>query len=124
MRVPPFFAFGIDMAQTSVIIYPESTTNLGSSATFTGSAKDFGTGGVPADFTFYRASAYSSSAGTLYIDFSADGTNWYPALTQAVTAAAAQNVVVPITARFYRTRFVNSASAQTAFLLASSCTTN
>ena len=87
-----------------------STTPLTGSATFTGTGEQNGSSDV-------MVSCYSDTAGTLYFDFSVDGTNWSPFPTAGFQVAAGIHefhtaVKGP---RHFRTRFVNGSSAQSAF---------
>ena len=112
--------------QQENIYFTETTTNLGASATYTGPSRSVGTGpGEQGRYAAFNAFATSAQAGTLRIDMSADGTNWYRAAADAAVAAnAAVTLSVPVVQRFYRVVYVNGAGAQsgTAFMVASSFT--
>jgi hypothetical protein len=103
--------------------YTDSTTALGSAATFTGTSRAM-TGFAP--FSFFNAYAYADQAGTLYIDVSFDtGATFQPIASVAVAAGTGQSLssrLVGIfgTATIYRVRFVNGATAQATFRIASS----
>jgi len=60
---------------------------------------------------------FADQAGTLYIDQSADNSNWDVSESIAVAANAGQAIVREIAARYCRVRYVNGATAQTAFRL-------
>lgn len=104
--------------QQSNVFFAESTTNLGSSATYTGPARDAGApAGSNCRYAAFNAFATAGVAGTLRVDMSADGTTWYRAAADAAVAAnAAVTLSVPVTQRFYRVVFVNGAGAQTGTL--------
>ena len=55
----------------------------------------------------------TDAAGTLYIDFSTDGTNWDSTLTYIVDAGINEVHRLTITREYFRVRYVNGASAQT-----------
>lgn len=90
--------------------YAETTTNLGVSATYTGTTRDMGSRTIYARFA---ATATAGVAGTLRIEMSNDGTNWFKAAEVAVSAAGAQQLSVFATTRYHRVVYVNGASAQT-----------
>ena len=89
-----------------------STELLGVSETFTGVAE-------LNDFPDVGVSCHSSSEGTLYFDFSNDGTNWntFPVAGFQVAANIHEFHTAVKLGRYFRVRFVNSASAQTYFRL-------
>jgi hypothetical protein len=100
----------------------ESTTPLGGSATFTGTAKDAiidspvesptaATGVSP--YAQFRAYAFTDQAGTLRIDVSNDNTTFRTGATVAVTASAPFTLSVPVVARYFRVVLVNGATPQT-----------
>jgi hypothetical protein len=96
----------------------ESTTPLGAAGT--------ATGGVYASdgYRRLRASAASDQNGTLYVDQSPDNTNWYNTLSQAVTGDSstppkATVLESMVSMAFIRVRYVNGATPQANFLLAS-----
>jgi hypothetical protein len=91
---------------------------LGSAASFTSPAIVIGS---PAGYGRWRVFAYSDQAGTLSLQQSADGTAFYPTLTQAY-AAGGQAVIVEslITLPYLQVNYVNGAAAQTVFRLLAS----
>lgn len=89
-----------------------STVTLASSATFTGTAEDV------SRFNSVIVSAKSDFAGTLYMEFSTDGTNWDSSLTYSLAASTNEVHRLTISKKYYRTRFTNtSGSTQTYFRL-------
>ena len=89
-----------------ISINNSSTTPLGGGATFTGTAEDI-TG-----YSTIGVMAFADQAGTLYIDYSTDGTNWDYSdsfTIYANTAITAQNEPH---GRYYRIRVVNGGAAQ------------
>lgn len=104
--------------------FTDSSTNLAASATFTGTGRV--TGG---QYSKFNAVAYADVAGTLFIDLSVDtGATYRPVKSIPLTALPVgfgADLSIPVTgaqgtATLYRVRFVNGASAQTAFQLTSS----
>ena len=90
-----------------------STDTLGSSATFTGTAE-------ANDFPDVGVSCYSDTAGTLYFDFSVNGTgDWrtFPTSGFAVAAGIHEFHTAVKLGRYFRVRFVNGSSAQSTFQL-------
>jgi hypothetical protein len=69
----------------------------------------------------FRVLAASDQAGTVYIEQSADGTTWFRTSTEPVTAGFTQAAIVTeslITMRYVRAYYVNGATQQTEFMLA------
>lgn len=61
---------------------------------------------------------YTDQAGTLYMEFSPDGTNWDSSLSYSVAAATNEVHTLRVTRKYFRVRFTNTAaSAQTYFRL-------
>jgi hypothetical protein len=89
-----------------------STTPLAGGATFTGTAEQNNVPDV-------MCSCYSDVAGTLYFDFSVDGTNWrtFPSSGFTVSAGIHEFHTAVKGPRYYRTRFINGGSAQATFQL-------
>lgn len=102
----------------SPVSYRDSTTALAAAATFNGTGRDIGT---TLGYNTFCANATASHDGTLFIDRSADNTNWSECARVAVTATAPGLLQVPIMARYYRVRYLNGATLQTSFTL-DSCT--
>lgn len=59
----------------------------------------------------------ANQAGTLAIEFSADGTNFYGSTSTTYAANDALNFNVDITAPFFRVKFTNGIAAQASFNL-------
>ena len=96
--------------------FTDSTTALAANATFTGTSRDTGATGSNSKV---RARAYASHPGTLYIDQSWNGTTWRSTDSIAVGAEETKFLEAKIVARYVRVRYVNGATAQTAFELIS-----
>ena len=89
-----------------------STATLSASATFTGE-------GELNPFPDVMCSCYSDTAGTLYFDFSVNGTDWrtFPVQGFSVGAGIHEFHTAVKGPRYFRVRFVNTASAQSTFQL-------
>lgn len=89
-----------------------TTTTLGSGATYTGTGEV-----APADGV--TVSCFSDTAGTLYFDFSVNGTDWrtFPTSGFTVSASIHEYHTAKVNGRYFRARFVNSASVQSTFQL-------
>lgn len=90
--------------------FAETTTNLGASATYTGTARDMG---ARKTYARFAATATAGVSGTLRIEMSNDGSAWFKAAEVAVAANGAQQLSVLATTRYHRVVYVNGASAQT-----------
>ncbi len=95
----------------------ESQKALAANATFNGATLDCGAG-----VTRFRGFASSDQAGTLNMQQSPDGVTWFTTQTEPVAAGYTVGTVVEsITAmRYVRVQYVNGATLQTEFTLASS----
>ena len=84
-----------------------STTPLGSSATFTGT-------GEQNEYPDVMVSLTTDNTGTLYFDFSPDGTNWstFPVNGFAVASGVHEFHTALKGPRYFRARLVNDAGAQ------------
>lgn len=89
-----------------------TTTPLSGAATFTGT-------GEQSFFPDVGVSCYSDVAGTLYFDFSIDGTNWrtFPSDGFAVSAGIHEFHTAVKLGRYFRVRFANGSAAQATFQL-------
>lgn len=89
-----------------------STTPLSGGATFTGT-------GEQNFFPDVMASCYADVAGTLYFDFSIDGTNWrtFPSSGFTVSAGVHEFHTAVKGPRYFRARYINGGSAQATFQL-------
>lgn len=115
---PAVILFGVDGQPVTFGIVVStgntSTIPLGAGASFTGAAEDVTTyhevdinlGGAPAN-----------APGTLYFEFSPDGTNWDVSVPLTLDGPS----IVPLTLRvilpFFRVRYINGATPQTEFRL-------
>lgn len=115
-----------NMLSANNTIYEDSATALGAGATFTGTGRDTGgTSGVSTSVTTVRAVAHcfqAATPGTLYIDQSRDGTTWVNTASKALAGADSPNTPLecPSVFRYWRVRYVNGGTAQTAFWINSS----
>lgn len=89
-----------------------TTTPLGAGATFTGT-------GEQNQYTHVMVSCYSDQAGTLYFDFSPDGTNWnvFPVAGFSVAAATHEFHMAVKGPRYFRVRYTDGGSGQSTFRL-------
>jgi hypothetical protein len=91
----------------------KTTTPLGANGTYT-TATPINCGGNAR----ITGTVYSDKAGTLYIDFSPDGTNWdYSTTAVSVSAGTGTGFSEEVVAPYARLRYVNGATAQTTFRL-------
>lgn len=91
-----------------------STSTLASGATWTGTWED------TLGFSTITNAVKTDQAGTLYLEFSPDGTNADSSLSYSVAAATNEVHRLTCTRRYFRARFINtSVSAQTYFRLQS-----
>lgn len=88
-----------------------NTTALAANATYTGATFDTMADGV--NYTWLTGFVYANVAGTLNIQQSADGTNWYGLDTISISGTAPSKISVDILSRYIRAVLVNGASAQT-----------
>lgn len=113
----------------------QSSTNLASSATFTGSAANYAASTTSSTvYSTQLVIGVNHTAGLvpgqLYLDLGTETTStaptvWYQALAVPIPSNANwQLFSVPIAARYYRLRFVNGATAQTNFRLTTMATYN
>ena len=87
-----------------------TTTPLNASATFTGTAVDVS--GYPS----VVVAVYTDQAGTLYMDFSTDGTNWDSTLSFSVAASTNEVHRLTVTRQYFRVRFTNTSASNQTFL--------
>ena len=102
----------------------ESVTAQTASATVTGFKRDVGVGpGVNHGLCAFNAMAVADQAGTLRIESSINGTNWYRSTADAAVAANTPVILsIPVVSQFHRAVFVNGATAQGSFKLDTSYT--
>lgn len=111
-------------SNTDNVFYNDTTTALGVSATYTGTARDVAVAaGTQHRYSMFNAAAWSDQAGTLRLECSNDNVTWRPITTDTAVAANTPVILsVPILTRYYRPVFVNGGVAQTAFMLNTSLT--
>ena len=108
--------------------YTDSTTAQAASASVTGTARAGSSGNNI--YNYYSAQAYADQAGTLIIERSLNnGTNYGTLASVAVSAGTIATVSARMTGAnttttLYRTRYINGATAQTAFALSSAFSAN
>lgn len=91
-----------------------SSSALNTGATFTGTGKDVSA------YPSVVVAALTDQAGTLYIEFSPNNTNWDSSLSFSVTASVNEVHRITVTRQYFRVRFTNtSGSNQTYFRLQS-----
>jgi hypothetical protein len=98
------------VALTGPTLHAETTTNLGASATFTGTTRD---GGSTAVFSNFVVSGISPTGGTVEIQMGTATPATFPAARLAVTANVPFELRAPVTARYYRVVFTNGTAAMT-----------
>jgi hypothetical protein len=101
-------------AQAKVQI-ENNTTALGASATYTGASFDTMADGV--NYTWLTGLVQSNVGGTLNVQQSVDGTNWFNLNAITVNAATNTPIDVKILLRYVRFNYVNGGTAQTNFNL-------
>ena len=92
-----------------------TTSALGGSATFTGTAHDIGViSGAPGQTqSYFKAYFISDQTGTAYIDVSNDGTTWTVGATSAISVATPVILSVAALTKYHRARVVNGSTTQT-----------
>lgn len=102
------------IGETSAIGVNSTITTLAGGASFNASA-----GGEQNDWPDVGVSCYADVAGTLYFDFSVNGTDWrtFPTSGFAVAAGIHEFHVARKLGRWFRARYVNGSSAQSTFQL-------
>lgn len=106
-------------APLSVTVTPGNTVNAANSSTtpLAGGATFTGTGTDILAYAGTEIAAYSNVAGTLYLEYSTDNTNWDISLPYTLTAGVALHIPAGSDARYFRVRYVNGGSAQGVFRL-------
>ena len=100
--------FGVNIIENS------SSDPLAGGATFTGTAYDV------SEYGSVVTAVKTDQAGTLYMEFSVDGTNWDSSLSFAVAAGVNEVHRLSVTRKWFRVRFTNtSGSLQSYFRLQS-----
>lgn len=95
----------------------DTAANLGSAATFTGTARD---GGAVPLYNTFRTFVTADQLGTLYLEQSQDNVTWYIVTTQAVAVNTPLVLDMKWCLRYCRVRYLNGATIQTAFRLETS----
>jgi hypothetical protein len=91
-----------------------TTTPLAANASYTSVSEDRGLNNQRTVI----AHAFADQPGTLYIEQSADGTNWDIVESISVPANTGTALVTTVKSRYVRFRYVNGATAQTVFRFA------
>lgn len=99
-----------------LVFNTDSTSPLGANATFTGSSRDTTASGI-GQYKAFRTMVFADQPGTLYIEQSRDNTTWRVIKQVSVSANTVVTDETPIYLRYVRVRYVNGATAQTAFEL-------
>lgn len=109
-------AVSTDPLPNKVSTANSSTANLGNGATFTGTGEDMsGYQGVAVSVLADEASATDG----LKIEFSSDDTNWDLSHIFTISADVAAWFTIPVQAKWFRVRYTNGTTPQTAFRLQS-----
>lgn len=96
---------------TDVFMKARTSTPLGAGGTFTSELE------TALGYSSIVISMKTDVAGTLYVDFSMDGTNWDSTLSYTVAAAVNEVHRLTVTRQFFRVRYVNGSSPQGYFRL-------
>jgi hypothetical protein len=86
-----------------------STTVLGNAGVWTGNTR------LRERHDTVAGTVFSDQSGTLKVQQSADGTNWDLETTVAVTGGTGAAINVALVAPFWRLKYTNGATPQTAF---------
>lgn len=100
--------------KSSVSTLNSTSTPLSGSATFTGDAE-------LCEYPYIGIQSFSDVDGTLFLDFSIDGTNWdstYPVNGNKCSAGVPEVIPAAVFGRYFRVRYVNGSDAQSVFRLA------
>lgn len=102
------------IGETSAVGVNSTITPLSGGASFNASAS-----GEQNDWPDVGVSCYADVAGTLYFDFSVNGTDWrtFPTAGFVVSAGVHEFHTAVKLSRYFRARFVNGSSAQSTFQL-------
>lgn len=99
----------------------ESSTNLGASATYTGASRDLGSSASSRPTVIRPIVMHNAglNPGMLTLEESTDGTTWRETRRVPIPSDGSfRTFEWPIHQRYYRQKFINGATAQTAFYLA------
>lgn len=111
--------------QTNVgnTFFPETTTPLSGSATFTGSARDVGVAaGNVQPFAYFNAFFFADQTGTATIECSSDSIAWTTCAKSSLTASTPLTLTVPVMFRYQRAKLVNGSSAEGTLAISTSYT--
>jgi len=105
------------------VSFAGTTTPLGGSATYTGTARDTGvSAGTPQPYAYFNGFFFADQTGTAYIDCSNDNSTWTVCATASLPASTPLILTVPVMFRYHRTRLVNGSSAEGTLVVNSSYT--
>lgn len=96
-----------------VIYYTDTTTNLASGATFTGSTRDLGSTGAYKSLLYM---VYADQNGRLDIECSRDGSTWRLQQQVNTTANTCNVGEIPLYVRYVRIKYTNTGGATTTVL--------
>lgn len=117
-----------DTGNTKTSFFADTTTALGSLATYTGTSHSAILNTGTSSYTMFGASFYADQAGTAYIDESTDGSTWFEVASVSVTAGSGAlsgpsfGLNARIRSGYYRVRFVNGSVAESTLRITSSFT--
>lgn len=92
-------------------MYIGTTTPLAGGATYTSPIK------LADDYDSLSGTVFSDQSGTLHIEQSYDGTNFDVDTSYSITANDGKGFTEPLVAPYWRIRYVNGGTPQTAFRL-------
>lgn len=128
--LPTYSTGGTFNVMDTTIWYDDSTTALGSAATYTGTSRDLlavaGNSTSASPWREFAVSVFADQAGTLSIEVSKDGTTWRPAPANecpAVAVSANTSGCARLRSgpwRYARGKYVNGGVAQGTFQMVSS----
>ena len=114
LRASPIPVSGTISIDGGVVSTVNSTTSiLIAAATFTGTGEDV------SNYPSVVVAAKTDQAGTLYIEFSPDNTNWDSSLSFVVSAGINEVHRITVTRKYFRVRFTNGAVNQGYFRMQS-----
>ena len=100
------------------LVKPNHLTPVASTATPLAAAATYdSTALATANFRYITGSVFADQAGNVFIEQSADGTNWDVSTTYAVAAGDGSGIEEPVLLPYFRIRYVNGETLQAAFRL-------
>jgi len=105
IRVP------VDKQAVYRVLVTETTSTLDANATYTGNSVDCN------DYTHFHGFVYADVDGTLKIQVSSNGSDWYEIKSVSVSGGNTVTFNEEVIARYYRVVYVNGATAQSSFRL-------